>query len=430
MLPLARSLRLTDAVAPEALAEALFVSATRGTSLVRALLVAHAIDLPRLEQHLERGPAPYMRHVAAVLPLVERLPPGLCERLLALPVRRDARTGTVDVAVVDACDPHPAEEIAYWLKAPVRMVRTSLASLDAAMRRMSAAPHRTAQDLGVRALAPPIWMPPPSVPPAAVTSPAAVSGGGSREVEGFDAKTDPHIPFALTRKSIAPIPADVGPPAIERDARGEIPDPVVDLRRRKTSIPAAAEPPEQPVTVRGPFGGSSASTAGASRAPAPPPSVIARILDEIRAAHDRDAILELVLAGAQTVARRVAVLAVRRGTLVGWTCSSELAERADLRTVHLAPARTALAEALEYEGAFLVRIPHDDTHAPLLSIMRRPPTAEVVLVTVRVDGKPVALVLADELEQPMVAAQRLEELARVAGGSMAKALRERRKSEK
>jgi Type II secretion system (T2SS), protein E, N-terminal domain len=429
MLPLARSLRLTDAVAPQALAEALFVSATRGTSLVRALLVAHAIDPSRLEQHLERGHAPYMRHVTAVLPLVQQLPPGLCERLLALPVRRDTRTGTVDVAVVDACDPHPVEEIAYWLKAPVRMVRTSLVSLDAAMRRMSAAPPRTVQDVGVRALAPPIWMPPPTVPPAAVTSATAVSDGGSHEVEGFELTMDPPIPFALTRKSIAPIPADVGPPAIERDARNEISDPVIDLRRRKTSIPAAAELPEQPVTIRGPFPGSNAWTAAVSEALPPPPSIVAPILEQIRAAHDRDAILELVLAGAQTVARRVAVLAVRRGTLVGWTCSSELAERADLRTVHLVPARTALAEALEYEGAFLVRIPHDETHAPLLSIMRRPPLAEVVLVTVRVEGKPVALVLADELEQPMIAAQRLEELARVAGLSMTKALRERRKSE-
>jgi hypothetical protein len=419
-------------VVPEALAEALFVSATRGTSLVRALLVAHAIDLPRLEQYLERGDAPYMRHVAAVQPLVEKLPPGLCERLLALPVRRDARTGTVDVAVVDACDPHPAEEIAYWLKAPVRMVRTSLASLDAAVRRTVVSQHK-----GMHALAPPIWLAPPSVSPdAAATTPVAhasppldVNAGAVAEqgsAEGFDTKTDPNIPFALTRRSFAPMVAEVGPAAIEHDVRAESVDAVLDLRRRKTSIPAAAEHPEQPVTERGPFGSHTVGAAVVSDVLAPQWADVAPILDEIRGAHDRDAIFELVMAGAHTVARRVAVLALRRGALVGWTCSSNLAERDALRTVHLAPAGTALAQALEHEGAFLVRIPTDGAHAPLLSIMRTPPVAEVVLVTVRVAGKPVALVLADELRQPMLAAHRLEEIARVAGLAIAQALRQRR----
>jgi len=97
---LARSLILADAVTPTALAEALFLSATRGTSLVRTLLASRAIDTLRLEQMLERGEAPFMRHIAPVTSLVERLPQGLCDRLLALPVRRDPRTGTVDVALV------------------------------------------------------------------------------------------------------------------------------------------------------------------------------------------------------------------------------------------------------------------------------------------------------------------------------------------
>ena len=75
---LARSLLLADMVTPEAMAQALLVSATRGTSLVRALLATHAVDPPRLEQQLERGDAPYMRHVAPVMALVHHVPPGLC----------------------------------------------------------------------------------------------------------------------------------------------------------------------------------------------------------------------------------------------------------------------------------------------------------------------------------------------------------------
>ncbi len=73
---LARSLLLADAVTPDALAQALLLAATRGTSLVRALLATRAIDPMRLEQQLERGDAPAMRHVAPVMPLVEHLPAG------------------------------------------------------------------------------------------------------------------------------------------------------------------------------------------------------------------------------------------------------------------------------------------------------------------------------------------------------------------
>src|SRR5271165_567709 len=161
---LARSLLLADAVTPDAMAQALLVSATRGTSLVRALLATRAIDPTRLEQQLERGEAPAMRHVAPVMSLVQQLPPGLCERLLALPVRRGPRTGTIDVAVVDARDPHPVEEMAHWLRAPVRMVRTSLAAMDTALRRLHAKP----QD-GPRPLAAPIWVPPANEPRSDLT---------------------------------------------------------------------------------------------------------------------------------------------------------------------------------------------------------------------------------------------------------------------
>jgi type II secretion system (T2SS) protein E len=426
MFRLARSLLLADAVTPDALAEALLLSATRGTSLVRALLATDAIDAPQLELHLERGNAPYMRHVAAVPPLLQGLPPGLCERLLALPVRRDPRTGTVDVAVVDPSDPHPAEEIGHWLKVPVRVVRTSLASLDAALRRTSEVP-----DEGLRSLAPPIWVPPYAETPRPVAntpahgSPAlgasanTTADGSPSPMGAPNPAVDPNIPFALTRKGVAPSDS-LGTAA---DRKEETPDPVLDLRRPKTSRPAAAEAPEQPVTVRGPFGLGAESGQPTAR----PSAEFAAILGEIREAHDRDAILELVLAGACTIARRAAVLAFKRGALIGWTCSSELADRAALRTVHLIAAGTALAPALDHGGARLVRIPLDATHAPLLWVMNTPPAKEVALVAMRVEGKPVAVVFADGLNEPLQAVLRLEEIAQVAEVAIAAVLRQRRK---
>jgi hypothetical protein len=434
---LARSLLLADAVSAEALSQALLVAGTRGTCLVRALLTTRAVDAMRLEQQLERGDAPTMRHVAPVMSLVQSLPPGLCERLLALPVRRDPRTGTIDVAVVDARDPHPVEEIAFWLRAPVRMVRTSLATMDSALRKMNEKPAET----GPRSLAPPIWVPPASMPPRDITrTPAygvqaaadpapittvpaqppafpeddALDETSITEVNDFGA-AGPNIPFKLTRRSLPPLPPGMQAATEKRSVPPDLPnepielrtpsrkpeaEPVLDLRRRKSIAPSNAPP--LPFPPAGPA------------------------LDAIRAAPDRDAILEQVVGAVRTVAQKVAVLAVRKDMLVGWTCSPELADRATFRTARISAAVSdILRAALASETAMLARIPKDATHAPLLAAMKVPPAGEVALVTVRVEGKTVALVLADELLDAAPATERLQEIARVAGQALERLLRER-----
>jgi hypothetical protein len=418
---LARSLLLADAVTQDALAQALLVAATRGTSLVRALLATRAIDAMRLEQQLERGDAPAMRHVAPVMALVQQLPPGLCERLLALPVRRDPRTGTIDVAVVDARDPHPVEEMAHWLRAPVRMVRTSLTAMDAALRRIHAKP----QDAGPRPLAAPIWVPPAQESPREVTkTPAYGSPIVDESQMGTDlddesrteivdfGMADPNIPFSLTKKSVGPVliarmpaeEADTGlaeEPVLDLRRRAGDVEPILDLRRRKSVPPQLPSLPFEPV---GP------------------------ILDAMRAAGDRDAILEQVVFAAHTVARKVAVLAVRKDMLVGWTCSPEFGDRTVLRAARIPPAMSdVLQGVLESEVALLSRIPKDGTHAPLVGAMKVPPAGEVAMVAVRVEGKPVALVVADDVGDSLHATKRLEEIAQVAGDALGRLLRERRR---
>jgi hypothetical protein len=421
-LALARSLLLADAVTPQALAQALLVSATRGTSLVRALLATRAMDAERLAQQLELGDAPTMRHVAPVMTLVHHLPPGLCERLLALPVRRDPRTGTIDVAVVDARDPHPVEEIGHWLRAPVRMVRTSLASMEAALRRIHEKPEH-----GVRTLAAPIWVPAVAEPPQDMTrtpaygSPAMLLDESelkddlddSSPTDVGDFPVEPEVPFSLTRRSLAPVSiVELGPPAIEREAHSEG-EPVLDLRRRKASVPplAPSSPPLAPNAPRHPF-----------------PDV-KPILEAIRDSNDRDTILELLVAGARTAARKVAVLAVKREAVVGWTCSPELGDRSTLRQARVSVNMSdVLAGALASDVARLVRIPKDAAHAPLLSAMTAAPRGEVALAAVKVDGKAIALLLADEIGDTLVVTRRMEELARVAGDALGRLLRVKRRA--
>ncbi len=426
---LARSLLLADAITSAALAEALLLSATRRTSLVRALLVTQGIDPVRLEPILERGGAPFMRQIAPVAALVQRLPPGLCERLLAIPVRQDPLTGTVDVAVVDARDPHPVEEVGYWLKAPVRMVRTSIASMESAVSSL-AGHFATEPETGMRALAPPIWAPAPTPTPTLGLAQTPAYGSLALDPRGapgphtFDRGFegdggDQDIAIPLTRRNFSPEPVIELRPETVRRARET--DPILYLKRRKAGAPHIEDP--LPTSVEPAMSG----RIGPPDEPASSAGIDA-VVKEMQQARDRDQILDLLVAGVSRVARRVAVLAVRRDALVGWTGSSELADRPALRGVRLVNTmRTVLHEALERDGAQLARMPTDAAHAPLISIMRSPPSGPIGLASVQADGKPIAVVFAADLSDTSVAIERIARMARAAGESLARLLRERRK---
>jgi hypothetical protein len=133
---LTKALLLEEAASEDAMAEALFASVTGGAPLVQALVDARAVTPEVLARYLARTETPSLRHVVPVVELVDRLPPGLCARLLAIPVRRDAITGTIDVVVADAGDPHPGNEIAFHLGAPVRLVRATAAAIEEALRKL------------------------------------------------------------------------------------------------------------------------------------------------------------------------------------------------------------------------------------------------------------------------------------------------------
>jgi hypothetical protein len=133
---LTKALLLEEVASEGAIAEALLASVTGGVPLVQSLVEARAVSAEVLARYLARTEAPYLRQVVPLVDLVNRLPPGLCARLLVMPVRRDAITGTIDVVVADTGDAHPAKEIAFHLGAPVRVVRATAASIEEALRRL------------------------------------------------------------------------------------------------------------------------------------------------------------------------------------------------------------------------------------------------------------------------------------------------------
>ncbi len=143
---LTKALLLEEVAPPRKVAEALFASVNGGVPLLQSLVDSGTVSPDVLARYLARASneAPFLRQVVPLLELVERLPQGLCARLLAIPVRRDAITNTIDVVVADPSDPHPANEIAFHLGAPVRAIRAPLAALEEALRRlrMSSPEHR------------------------------------------------------------------------------------------------------------------------------------------------------------------------------------------------------------------------------------------------------------------------------------------------
>ena len=306
-----------------------------------------------------------MRHIAPVTTLVERLPPGLCDRLLAMPVRRDPRTGTIDVAVVDARDPHPAEEIGYWLKAPVRMVRTSIASMESALLRLGSRLD-SEPDLGMRSLA-----------AADLGAAAGARGVSSTHADVRDpCGLDAHEVRAAAGRSGPGHPADPpkprGSPRRSGVARGRglcahagrdrpAGDRANEATRRQRSDPrsqtaqagcgaAGRARPRLCARIHGAraLRAGTARRAGRAASLSRRPTATIAIIDQMRGARDRDQILDFLVAGARTVARRAVVLAVRRDALVGWTGSGDIAERSTLRAVRLPNSMpTVFHEGLE-----------------------------------------------------------------------------------
>ena len=148
------------------------------------------------------------------------------------------------------------------------------------------------------------------------------------------------------------------------------------------------------------------------------------MLDGIRAATSRDAVLELLVTGARTIARKVALFVVKKHELVGWTCTPELGDVATFRALHVRlDATTILARALP-GGTHLGRVLRSAAHAPILAAMKDAP-GEVAVTGVRVEGHPAVVILCDELGDTMIATRRMDELARVAGEALAGIVRQK-----
>ncbi len=411
---LGRALLLADAVTAEAMSRALLTAVREKVSLVRALIAIEAVDPVRLDEELARvaPDAPFQKHPVPVLDLVERLPERLCEALVAMPVRRDPRTGTVDVAVADALDTHAADEIAFYLGAPVRLVRAPLAALEEGIAR-TRSPRAQAS---------------PSMPPASRSMrgapivsvsafppehPSTVSERPLPLVQhGSDAPQD--IPIPLSRRMF--IPRITAQPDHVEDEE----EPVVELRRSKTpstqSMPAVRPEPPPPEPHAEPAPPTRRQEVAPTLQSATP---LHQLLREMSKATARDPLMELVLMAIRPVAPRVALFAAKKEAYVGWMCTSDFGDRAALADVRVDVRMPSVFATTATAGTFHGPLLRIGPHGTLFNFVKAS-QPHVVAVAVRAAGKPVVIALAYDLADAHQVLSVMTEVARVAGETLEK----------
>jgi hypothetical protein len=193
-------------------------------------------------------------------------------------------------------------------------------------------------------------------------------------------------------------------------------EPVLDLRNVKPKSGSMREE-ISPVTSRGPY---------SPTAPVAPFPDIAPFIDAMQAVDARDAIIDALVQGVRTVARRVGVFAVKRDGYEGWSCSPELGDRVSFKSLRvIGDAETVLSRAVAVIGARLDRIEPSEAHARLLAFVKRT-SRDVATVTVRIEDRAALVLLADELGDLMIGTKRMEELADAAGEALHRLVRAKR----
>lgn len=482
---------------------------------VRALLELGHITEEALEQELASGMVPFLATIVPLPALVDELPNQMCRRLMAVPVRRDPRTGLVDVAVVDPFDSHIAYEFSYHLKSEVRILRGALAAIEQALVRIdrgeytasvilrksvrppgyatpSAPPLRSDRPIPlvrkskrgqpvevhpVRNVAGPpnaerpgefasSQVPPaPSLPTFAGAHPSPVPRARQRTAPGPPGvptrQESPSVPAGQRGRPEVPVSVPSGRPRPEvpsgssSSARGrpEVPSGSPPGAKARPEVSGAAKSKPRPETPAGPppppavvptpgsvKGGAKpraepssaaapapartsqgskakssssppATTRGpfSPKAPAAPFADIRGVLAAMESATTRDDVIDCLIVGMSTVARRVGVFAVKKGHFRGVACNTELGDAARFRAIEISSEATTVlgiaATSDSYYGPLPVTKPHED----LLAFMKDA-SSEVSATLIRVAGRPAVILFADGLGNSKIATRRAEEL--------------------
>ncbi len=356
-LDLGRRLLAAGAVQPGELQHALFEAVARKRPLARALVETSPSVRALLDRALEEPGHPAVRTVAPNPELVSALPEGLCARLLAVPLRKDPRTQTVDVALVDPLDGHAVAELSFHLRAPVRAVAAPLAEIEKALLLVDTRVKQTTAD----------YM---AIPRATVPEHAATVNAAAPRAEIPQREDEPdEVAMPLVRRARSSL---LSPPPPSREAEAPQPAPappqppstsgiVPESRARVVSEAPTTNPfdrterkPSRPKLTFdfGPSARLERDESPRREAPprrklvakGPPFASLTPVLEAIDVASDREGLVQALLRGLVTTASCAALFAPRRGRFVGIGASGDL--DADTVRQTVVPFGGAFAEAV------------------------------------------------------------------------------------
>jgi len=374
---LARHLLQSGTIAPEEVHAALLDVVTLGVPFVQALVSRGSQIGSDLEFELSRLRVPTLRTVRVARDLANRLPAGMCARLLAVPVGR-ASSGEVEVACADPLDPAIGVEFAQKLGAPVCIVRASLAQILGAIERWLDDPE------GVEARVP--RTEDLFYEPQGRMSAVGIDYALGRALRGLgdaDAEVIEEVPADSSRAPVFPLvrrslPAERMPTA---PGLGEDEPP-----RSDSGLPVVVDPAVLDAATR--------------------PDEVVRRLAELAA----------------SLAKQVVVLALRGGAYEARASAPALSGEASALKVE-AESFSVLAIAAS-EGHFLGVVPDDELHSQLRAVVRGD---EVYVTPVVVSGKPTLTLVMAGLSASLDATRRADELARRAAAALERIVRERKR---
>lgn len=364
------SRRLIAAGAPIAAVEAALTSEVAGDVPFVAAISEQFPELaPLVERELSRVETPEINWVRPALALIARLPPGLCERLLAVPVHQEPQGGRVDVAAVDTLGPHVAAEFSFQLQTPVRVLRAPAAQLRAALASLSppSTPTRSERRPSTR-------------PPPAPERPTLARGS----------RPPPALP------SEPPIPLVRRPPVSQRAATPEE-EPVLSLSRSKFFAPEA-------------------------------PFVFERSVEEatleLGRADSAEQVARLLCRGLEPALSLV--VAVRGGSMELRAASRAVSEAAH-SSFTLPTGKNSVFDIAVRAGFYLGPLPSGIVHAELRSFLPSTALDEVYSAPVLVANRPVLALLMARFGASLEATRRADRLISAASAAIERILISRKR---
>jgi hypothetical protein len=390
---------------------ALFSALTRGVSLTQAVNELYPELVELLERALDRSDFPAIHTVRPLPDLVRALPLGMCERLLSLPVHRDARSDRVDVASVDALDGHVANEFAFHLGVPVRVLRAPIGEIVAALEKL--------HEMG-------IFM--PGLPkvlagrwrlPATVESVAPVSHG-SQAPHSFHPPHSPHAShppegrsepaLPLIRRSLAPSPAWVADtPAFSiielpaADGDDALNEPVLSLGRPKPFAPAELDAAGPPWTLE-----------------------FEAAVQALDSADTPERVVTCLCDGLKPV--RALVFAVRSASFDVRGGSPALGSAAELRAISVPAGNGSMLDAATRAGFYLGPFSQLSALSALEGKWSAQVGSDCYARAVNVSERPSLIVLMAGFSESTEATRRADVLSRAAGSALERIVRLRKRS--